>query len=234
MQCAHIMPFHINSSTANIAKLHSSFDVATKLFGSAFSKRLYDLLVGVGESDESWNMLVLNSCLHDLFDRGYCGFRPLKITKTTTGGDKDTAVYTVHFSVHWFSKVRAGNPKPDDEWRPRSITLEDLANLTVDRAAPRVKRTDRDIVSGVLVREGDEFTIHHHKQSDAENMFDMLHLRWAAAMLWYMSGAAGLVADDDEDDDQGKPDDDIWSYKTRKWQRLEGLLKEEMAPFSGP
>lgn len=45
-------------------------------------------------------MMVLNSCIYNLFDRGYYGFRPLNMTKTTTGGDEDTTIYTVHFSVH--------------------------------------------------------------------------------------------------------------------------------------
>lgn len=230
LEGAHLVAFQINSTTGRVELLNKAFAFPLALFGQRFADYIQELLGGVAKSDRPWNILVLNKYLHGLFDTGFVGFRPLKITRQETidtsyeSENQRSEVFTVYFSIHWLAKTMTEKGAILEITRD---TLKSMSQPTSDFAENALRYQDSYAITNEPVREGDEFSVEFENLEDAKRMFAMFQLRWAASMIQYFAGAAGIVDEeiDDESDNESEGQLGSDAYLQQREKRIQRLFE---------
>lgn len=184
---AHIISLQATGTPENLAFFSSALRIPLMLFGEDFADRLKSVLYSLRSCNQPFNLILLNPYVHKLFDDGYAGLRPSKITQNENRHKRKK--YRVHFAIHWF--VRTEITRGRDLFLAIS-TMREMNRPRVEHVANADRFQDSYALSNAPVREGDMFSISIHDLEEAENMFAMLQLRWAMAMVQYLSGSAGM------------------------------------------
>lgn len=190
---ADIVAFQVNGATSKF--ISSAFYISFMLFGQEFSGKIHALVHDVEPLGVVSNMLLLNGYLHSLFNKGYVGFRPVRITKIRTPASEPYSwqedEYRLYSSIHWLART--------DAIRHGDILVDSDTMLSMTRtknAAEADRCSDSYSSSSAPVCEADLFFITFLELDEAKNMFAALQLRWATTMIRWLSGRAGTLPDD--------------------------------------
>ncbi|KAM3501281.1 hypothetical protein MY10362_005690 [Beauveria mimosiformis] len=203
IEAAHILPHAINSTSEGINFFRDMIPVLTAMFGNSFTQRLERLVGSPSSSDKEWNMLTLNVYLHQLYDRGHVGFRPVKITANDIC---DPDRWRVYFTVHWLGKTKTRQATP---YTSGASALQSMLELREDYSANRARYSIFDADTGTRIADGTEYFVEMCALDDAKKMYDCLGLSWATRTILFMAGGAGTPDADPRSDEYYDPEIDI-------------------------
>ncbi|KAM3513911.1 hypothetical protein MY11210_002448 [Beauveria gryllotalpidicola] len=203
IEAAHILPHAMNSTQEGVDFFKTMIPVLITMFGKSFTQRLDRLVGSPSSSDQQWNMLTLNVYLHQLYDRGYVGFRPVKITANETS---DPDFWRVYFTVHWLGKTRTRMKTPfaGDEGAFRL-----MLQLREDYSANIARYSIFDADTGTRIADGTEYFAQVSTLDIAKKMYDCLGLSWAMRKILFLAGGAGNPDGDPRSDEYWDPDIDM-------------------------
>ncbi|KAM3443221.1 hypothetical protein NHJ13734_001995 [Beauveria thailandica] len=203
IEAAHILPHAMNSTKEGVDFFQTMIPILTTMFGSSFTQRLKHLVGSPSSSDQMWNMLTLNVYLHQLYDRGHVGFRPVKITANDAG---DPDIWKVYFTVHWLGKTEIRYETP---CHVSKEALTSMLQLREDYLANRARYSIFDADTGTRIADGTEYFAETRSLDNAKKMYDCLGLSWAVRNILFMAGGAGTPDADPRSDQYYDPDLDM-------------------------
>ncbi|KAK8143626.1 hypothetical protein G3M48_006974 [Beauveria asiatica] len=164
IEAAHILPHAMNSTKEGVDFFQTMIPILTTMFGSSFTQRLKHLVGSPSSSDQMWNMLTLNVYLHQLYDRGHVGFRPVKITANDAG---DPDIWKRKPDQQPITELVEGSSKPprrqessEDSTGGRSIASTLRRFSPVPSLAPNIS-SNSSIIRRLRNQRGSSDDSHH-------------------------------------------------------------------------
>lgn len=137
----------------------------------------------------SVSTLTLDWEMHNLFAEGWVGFRPVEITEHTTT-TTTTTTYYVEFAVHWLYPTVA---KPNASRKASLAPLRSMFSLS-QRGRDNMHRIKEHDSEGRRIRCGTIARVPFTSRERAQDMMDLLALRWAASLVLFYAGGVGRLA----------------------------------------
>ncbi|KAM0740093.1 hypothetical protein ACQRIT_005277 [Beauveria bassiana] len=192
----------MNSTQEGIDLFKSMIPALTIILGNSFTQRLERLVGSPSSSDREWNTLTLNVYLHQLYDKGHVGFRPVKIT-----ADDNGYRWKVYFAVHWLGKTKLRLATP---YCAEATALSFMLDVREDFSANKARYSIFDADTGARIADGTEYFVETCTLDDAKKMYDCLGLSWVVRSILFMAGGAGTPdAKPKSDFEYWDPDFDI-------------------------
>ena len=205
-EACHIIPFAVNSTEEEQARLLEARNAFDLIPGSEPVRRYKLLTVHLGCSDKAWNMLSLNRQLHKWWSEMYFAIKCLGIAPSQS---QEGAV-TIRLQFQWMPLRNT-----TQHWkRPIDLKGGEALHMVQEWKARRRYGMAEDLLpsGGVAaaaeaaapfwpLQTGRVFELHMSLE-EAENMKTMVDLQWACIQIASMSGAA------DWDDFFDRPEDD--------------------------
>lgn len=171
------MPFALNSSKASTDVTREFNRIFFRLIGADESNMFVAFCAsGVGCSDKDWNMICLNSQVHDWWAKAYFGLKCLGVSTTDTDG-----MSRLQIQFHWLQR-HTGDPVTPVEMEVDAIR-EMLATVQTETDGYRSGSTRP-------LQTGQTFYINGLENDKARKMKLMLDIQWACVRVVAMSEAA--------------------------------------------
>lgn len=208
LEACHILPHAANANTPALRYQKNVWGVVDCMFDGAISREIRELVTEKeGSMDQHWNMLILNTYLHDLFDRGCFGLEPLDYQL-----NPQIRTYVLRIRFHWYYKAdRLINKAPV----PTFKASKNAYKMAEDQGKFR-QAVEINVTNGRYIDTGYVFTIQLDEEISARKMFLSLKLRWAVGNILFLAGGAGLNLNkkDSEPDE-----DDSYAFRMKAIER---------------
>ncbi|KAM6524724.1 hypothetical protein FALCPG4_010328 [Fusarium falciforme] len=137
----------------------------------------------IGDADRVWNMLCLNEKLHELWARGSCAFKGIRVQHL----NHRESVVVLEF--HWMPKLENTKPMVHANLEGRQNDWTKMANAMHQLHASKVPAATTEVQTGLSIPWGKRIDIRIARR-EAAKFKAMIDLQWACITAAALSGVA--------------------------------------------
>lgn len=196
----HILPLSWGKTKAAMKKTLLLRPAINAMMGTDWMRRHEK---HIDDADRVWNMLCLNPKLHELWARGSCAFKGIRVQHLS----HCESVVVLEF--HWMPKLENTKPMVHANLQGRKNDWTKMANAMHKLHASQFLATDAEAESRLSISSGKRIEIHMARR-EAANFKAMIDLQWACITSAALSGVASPRMLHDYEPYWWRSDDPYW------------------------